>query len=168
VAAGEAEDERDEPRGVEAAPARRSEKPQRLLPSSESWTDRVATAGNKSQASLIQAIKAAIKAIVKRDPDAPQPKKKRRRSGGTESRAPVCVRHQLPQQRVAACGRYSKLQPSVAKVTTITSTRSVPKEYFSAGCAWDVFDITGFSYEHGFAECDAGFDTRASYLSPGL
>jgi hypothetical protein len=168
VAAGEAEDERDEPRGVEAALARQQGQPRRRLPSSESWTDRVATTGNKSPAiaSLIQALKAAIKAIVKRD--APQPKKKRRRGGGTECRAPVCVMRQLPQ-RVAARGRYVKLlQPSVAKSATITSTRTVPREYLSAGSARDVFDITGFNYEHGFAESDAGFDTIASYLSPGL
>jgi hypothetical protein len=118
-------------------------------------------------ASLIQALKAAIKLIVKRDRDAPQPKKKRRRGGGTESRAPLCVTRQ-PPQRVAACGRYAKLQPSVVKADTVTSARSVPKEYLSAGGAWDVFDITGFSYEHRFDDCNENFDTRASYLSPGL
>jgi hypothetical protein len=163
VAAGEAEDERDEPRGAEAAPARRSRQPQRLLPPGESWTDPVATRrlrrSTSDNASVITELspggkdltlvglvkvlfKAVIKAITQRDPDAPQLKKKRRRSGGTESRAPLCVVRQFPQH-IAARGRYARLQPAVAKSMSVAS-KSIPNEYFSADGAWDVFDITGF------------------------
>jgi hypothetical protein len=187
VAVGEAEDERDKPCGAEAAPARRSRQPQRLLPPGESWTDPVATRRARRSASenasvltelspggknltlvgLVKVLfKTVIKAITERDHDAPQLKKKRRRGGGTESRAPLCVVRQFPQH-MAARGRYARLQPAVAKSMSVAS-KSIPDEYFSAGGAWDVFDITGFGYEHGFEDGNAAFDTRSSYLSPGL
>ena len=117
-------------------------------------------------AGVIKALlKAAAKAIMQRDPDALQPKTKRRRRGGTESQGPLCVTR-FPQ-RIAARGRYATLQPLVAKATDV-SVSSVPKECLFAGNAWDVFDITRFGYEHSFDDGSAAFDTRSPYLSPGL
>jgi hypothetical protein len=116
---------------------------------------------------LVKALfKAAVKAIAQRDPDAPQPKKKRRRGGGTESRAPLGITCQLPQ-RIAARGRYATLQPKVA-AAPIARAGTVPEECFSAGCALDAFDITGFGYEQGFDCAGATFDAKSSHLSPGL
>jgi hypothetical protein len=66
--------------------------------------------GSKHQtiAGAIKALfKAAVKAVTQPNLDAPQPKTKRRRSGGTESRAPL-----ISVLRIAARGRYAGMRPA--------------------------------------------------------
>ena len=147
--AGEAGDERDEPCGAEAAPARRKEQPQRLSSPDQDRAEPVAArrsfasntdsvgaissiaSGGRNQTigGLIKALlKAAAKAITQRDPDAPQPKTKRRRRGGTESQGPLCVTR-FPQ-RIAARGRYAALRAGAANAgyRTINLGMEIPSE----------------------------------------
>jgi hypothetical protein len=102
--------------------------------------------------------KAAIKAVMQRDPDAPQP---RRRSGKKGGGGMTMLRHFARAGRPAARGRYAALQP--------IREHSTPAELLHGASEWDVFDITSLAYEHGFDNTgDATFDTRSDYLSPGL
>jgi hypothetical protein len=102
--------------------------------------------------------KTVIKAITRRDPDAPPA---RRRSGKKGGGGMALLRQLARNSRPAACGRYAALQPVLPS--------SLPDELPHAGSAWDVFDITGLAYEHGFDSSGAAeFDTKSDYLSPGL
>jgi hypothetical protein len=90
---------------------------------------------------------------------------------------------QIPQYdgKPAVRSRYAVLQKVEAKAGKIARrfTRaaddatspalSIPEEWLQAGPEWDVFDITGFAYDHGFdGGWEAAFDTRSDHLSPGL
>jgi hypothetical protein len=105
--------------------------------------------------------KAAVKAITPRDPDAPQPQKKRggeKRGGGT-----VMLRRIMRAAgRPAARGRYGALRQAA------TDTCSAPEDLPHSGNQWDVFDITGLHYEHGLAGEATSFDTKPDYPSLGL
>lgn len=101
--------------------------------------------------------KAVIKAVTQRDPDAPRT---RRRSGKKGGGGMIMLRQFARNGRPAARGRYAGLQPVRA---------SMPDELLHAGCDWDVFDITGLAYEHGFDGGGAAeFNTISDHLSPGL
>jgi hypothetical protein len=100
--------------------------------------------------------KAAIKAVMQRDPDAPQPRRRSGKKGGGGMIMQL-IRASIP----AARGRYAALQPRWAN--------SMPAELLHAGSEWDAFDITSFAYEHGIDSAgEAVFDTKSDYLSPGL
>ena len=64
--------------------------------------------------------------------------------------------------RPAARGRYRALRAAS------TDACSIPEDWPHSGNHWDVFDITGLHYEHGFGDGGAPLDTRSDYLSPGL
>ena len=106
--------------------------------------------------------KAAVKAITPRDPDAPQPQKKR--SGEKHGGGLMMLRQVMRAAgRPAARGRYGALRAAA------TDACSVPEDWLHSGNKWDVFDITGLHYEHGFDGGSArSFDTKSDYLSPGL
>jgi hypothetical protein len=102
--------------------------------------------------------KAAIKAITPRDPDAPPT---RRRSGKKGGGGMIMLRQFARPGSPAARGRYAGLQPVRASI--------VPEELLHTGSEWDVFDITGVAYEHGFDSGGAAeFNTVTDHLSPGL
>jgi len=65
--------------------------------------------------------------------------------------------------RPAARGRYRALR------NASTDACSSPEDWLHSGNHWDVFDITGLHYEHGFdGGSGAAVDTKSDYLSPGL
>jgi hypothetical protein len=191
VAAAAGEDERDEPCGAEAAPARRKEQPQRLSSPDQDRADPVAArrsfasnidrigassnlasgSRNTTIAGLIKALlKAAAKAIMQRDPDAPQPKTKRRRRGGTESQGPLCVAR-LPQ-RIAARGRYAALRAGAANAgyRSINLGMETPAEHsgsFSLSLCNSFGGFEDAASDHGLDVFDVP-DTGAAPISLGL
>jgi hypothetical protein len=103
--------------------------------------------------------KAAVKAITPRDPDAPPQRRRSGKKGGG-----MMILHQVMRAagRPAARGRYRALRVAA------TDACNVPEDWLHSGNQWDVFDITGPHYEHGFDGSGGNFDTKSDYLSPGL
>ena len=102
--------------------------------------------------------KAAVKAIMPRDADA-RPQKKR--SGEKHGGGPMMLVKRAAG-RPAARGRYGALH---AAATDAGGT----EDLLHKGSTWDVFDITGIHYEHGFDDGIAATpDTKTNHLSPGL
>jgi hypothetical protein len=105
--------------------------------------------------------KAAVKAITPRDPDAPQPQKKR--SGEKHGGGLMMLRQVIRAAgRPAARGRYRALRRAA------TGACDIPQDWPHGGSKWDAFDITGLHYEHGFDGEAASFDTKSDCLSPRL
>jgi hypothetical protein len=103
--------------------------------------------------------KAAVKAITPRDPDAPQPQKKR---SGDKKGGGLMMLVMRAAGRPAARGRYRALRRAA------TGACDIPQDWLHGGSKWDAFDITGLHYENGFDGEAASFDTKSDYLSPRL
>src|SRR4051812_10364788 len=97
--AGEAEDERDDPRGAEAAPARQQDQPQRVSPPG---TDRTVT----DSAALKRDFRKAAKAATAKA--GPQPLRRRRGDDGGLFKVAwrALVRRTRPSQSHAAAGIF--------------------------------------------------------------
>jgi hypothetical protein len=104
--------------------------------------------------------KATAKTITPRDADV---RPQRRRSGGKKGGGTMMPRQVVrAADRPAARGRYGALHRAA------TGACDIPEDWLHSGNQWDVFDITGLHYQHGFDSCAAAFDTKPDYLSPGL
>ena len=115
-------------------------------------------------------LKAAAKAITQRDPDAPQPKTKRRRRGGTESQGPLCVTR-FPQ-RIAARGRYAVLRAGATNAghRSINLGMEIPSEQsgsFSLSLCNPFGGFEDAANDHGLDVFDVP-DTGAAPISLGL
>jgi hypothetical protein len=100
--------------------------------------------GRRTKQEAVKALfRAAVNAVVRRDPDAPKPETRRRQSGGTESGAPI-MRAQLRRTRPAARGRYAVLQAAKTKAGKIarrftraaTDAAAAPEAYEDAALAF--------------------------------
>jgi hypothetical protein len=105
--------------------------------------------------------KNAVEAIMRRDPDAPKPAARKRR-GGTDSRAPLCVTPRQSQHgsKTAACGRYAALQKGKAAaahraVSLGMETPSDQSGSFNLSLCNPFGGFEGAGGDHGLEDFDA-------------
>jgi hypothetical protein len=154
--------------------------------------DRAPGSKNQTTRGTIKGFKAAVRAVTRRDPDAPKPQTRKRRSGGTEGRAPILRHRPRHYSERTARGRYEQLAPrgyelneyatagnllcsavqGIADIFADLNERLAdviygrPGTYLNDPVDWLHLWDTSAGYDH--SDYSVGFDTRSDHLSPGL
>ena len=137
-------------------PSSRADKTNFTAKPSETEISRSGSNPERRSKQAAEAVRRFLRQRSKRSRRAiPTRRTQKKRSGEKHGGGPMMLRQVMRAAgRPAARGRYRALRPEA------TVACGIPEDWLHSGNQWDVFDITGLHYEHGFDGGSAAISIR--------